>query len=50
MVDDLQIIHRVLLNTKNKNEYGIHNNRTYKEFLIKNADLMMKRNFDEKKR
>ena len=35
---------------KIKNEYGIHNNRTYKEFLKKNTDLMMKRNFDEKKK
>ena len=34
-----------LNNEKIKKQYGITNNQSYREFLVKHADLIMKRNF-----
>ena len=33
-----------------KNEYGIHDNQSYREFLTKHGDLIRKRNLDETKK
>jgi len=34
-------------NEKIKKEYGINNNQSYREFLIKHAEVIMKRNYNE---
>lgn len=36
-------------NEQIKNQYGITNNQNYREFLVKHADTIMKRNFHETK-
>jgi len=34
-------------NEKIKNEYGIKSNQVYREFLVKHAETIMKRNYNE---
>ena len=34
-------------NEKIKNEYGIKSNQSYREFLVKHAETIMKRNYNE---
>ena len=34
-------------NEKIKNQYGIKNNQSYREFLVKHAETIMNRNFNE---
>jgi hypothetical protein len=34
-------------NEKIKKQYGINNNQSYREFLIKHAEIIMKRNYNE---
>jgi len=36
-----------LKNEKMKKQYGIKNNETYREFLVKHAETIMQRNFNE---
>lgn len=38
-----------LKNEQIKQQYGIKNNQTYREFLVKHASTIMKRNFHENK-